>query len=126
MSEPLEHIIAKRDSFPLIWNLLAPRDEFRDLYPLCLRRWNAMTYRAQQRLYWYLREKKRKGEKIYDNPLYALTYTKPYPFNWRGVASIDAQFKREKMVSAFYNGSFGIYPQNVADYFEMTHITPLN
>ncbi len=29
-------------------------------------------------------------------------------------------------LSAFYNGSFGIYPQNVADYFEMTHITPLN
>lgn len=126
MSEPLEHIIAKRDSFPLIWDLLAPRDEFRDLYPLCLRRWNAMTYRAQQRLYWYLREKKRRGEKIYDNPLYALTYITPYPYNCNGRQDLDDIFKKCKLVSAYYNGSFGIYTVLEATIFEMTNVTPLN
>lgn len=124
--EPLEHVIAKRDSFRFLWALLAPKDEFRDLYDICMRRWNSMSYRQQQRIYWFLREKKRKGETLYENPLYAITYCHPRPYNWNGKSGIDRRLKCEKMVSAFYNGEFGIYPKNVADYFEMTHIQPLN
>ena len=124
--ETLDNVIAKRDSFRMFWELLTPRSEFNDLYPICMRRWNGMSYREQQRMYWYLREKKRSGEKIYENPLYALTYTKPHPFNWNGSARIDEQLKREKMVRAYYNGSFGIYPKNVAEYFEMTQVEEMN
>ena len=125
-TEPLEHVIAKRDSFQFLWALLAPKDEFRNLYDICMRRWNTYTYRHQQRIYWFLREKKRKKETLYENPLYAITYCYPRPYNWNGKSGIDSMLKREKMVSAFYNGEFGIYPKNVADYFEMTHVQPLN
>ena len=37
--EPLEHILLKKQTFPHLWALLAPKDEFRDLYPICRRRW---------------------------------------------------------------------------------------
>ena len=125
--EPLEHILLKKQTFPHLWALLAPKDEFRDLYPICRRRWeDTLTYRQQQQIYWFLREKKRRKETIYENPLYAITYCYPRPYNWNGKPGIDDQFKREKMVSACYKGDFGIYPKNVADYFEMTHVTPLN
>ena len=124
--EPLDDVIAKRGSFRHIWALLAPKDEFRDLYNICMKRWNDYTYRHQQRIYWYLREKKRKGETLYENPLYAITYCYPRPHNWNGDRLIADMFKREKMVSAFYNGEFGVYPKNVAEYFEMTHLTALN
>ena len=125
--EPLEHVILKKQTFPHLWALLAPKDDFRDLYPICRRRWeDELTYRQQQQIYWFLREKIRKKETIYENPLYAITYCYPRPYNWNGKPGIDDQFKREKMVSACYKGDFGIYPKNVADYFEMTHITPLN
>ena len=125
--EPLEHIILKKQTFPYLWALLAPKDEFRDLYDICRRRWeDKLTYRQQQQMYWFLREKKRKKETLYENPLYAITYCYPRPYDWNGKPGINDQFKREKMVSACYKGTFGIYPKNVAEYFEMTHITPLN
>ena len=63
-SEPLEQVIAKRESFKHLWALLAPKDEFANLYNLCMTRWNQLTYRRQQQIYWFLREKKRKGEKL--------------------------------------------------------------
>ena len=125
--EPLDHILKKKQTFAYLWALLAPKDEFLGLKDICRRRWEEqLTFRQQQRIYWFLREKKRKKEKLYENPLYAITYCYPKPYNWNGKQGLDNQLKKEKMVSAFYNGSFGIYPKNVADYFEMTHITPLN
>lgn len=125
--EPLEYVIKKRQTFPFLWALLDPADDFRGLYSICKKRWEEeFTYRHQQRVYWFLREKKRKNEQLYKNPLYAITYCYPRPYNWNGNRRLDEQFKKEKMVSACYKGNFGIYPRNVADYFEMTHIKPLN
>ena len=123
--EPLDHVLKKQQSFPFLWTLLAPKDEFRGLYALCRKRWeNDCTYRQQQRIYWFLREKKRKKETLYENPLYAITYCYPRPYNWNGDARLKDQLKKEPMVSACYKGTFGIYPAKVAEYFEMTHITP--
>ena len=126
--EPLEHVIKKKQSFPHLWALLEPDEaEFGNLKSICRRRWeNNYTYRQQQQIYWFLREKKRKKETIYNNPLYAITYCNPKPYDWNGDPRIDEQFRREKMVSAFYKGKPGLYPKNVADYFEMTHIEPRN
>ena len=124
--ESLDSALAKRDSFAYMWDLLAPREEFREQYYPCMRIWNKLSHRAQQRMYWFIREKKRRGEKIYDNPLYALTYITPHPSNCNGRQDLDDIFKKCKLVSAYYNGSFGIYTVLEATIFEMTNITPLN
>ena len=124
--EPLEHVIRKRDTFRHLWALLAPEDTFNDLYTICMQRWNRMTYREQQRMYWFLREKIRHGETIYKNPLYALTYTKPHPTNWNMRQGIDEMLRTKKMVSAFYEGRYGIYTLLESTIFEMTDIHRLN
>ena len=125
-TESIDDALNKRESFALMWKLLAPKKDFSDLYEICMRRWNRMTYHEQQRMYWFIREKKRHGESTYENPLFALTYTKPIPYDWNGKKGINDRMKMEKMVSAFYNGHFGIYPLVVATIFDMTHIEPLN
>lgn len=124
--ESLDSALAKRDSFAHMWNLLAPDDQYRDLYYPCMRVWNKLSHRAQQRLYWFIREKQRRNESVYANPLYALTYITPHPYNCNGCANIDDVLKKCKMVSAYYNGSYGIYTRLEATIFEMTDIKPLN
>ncbi len=124
--ESLDSALAKRDSFAYMWELLAPKDEYRDLYYPCMRLWNKLSHRAQQRMYWFIREKKRRGEKIYNNPLYALTYITPHPYDCNGRTDLDDILKKCKMVSAYHNGKFGIYTLTEATIFEMTHVSPLN
>ena len=124
--EPLEHVMLKRDSFTHMWKLLAPPAEFQSLYTICMKRWNELSYREQQRIYWFLREKQKRGETIYRNPLYAITYVHPFPNNWNGKTGINQMMKTTKMVSAFYDGTFGIYTLLESTIFEMTHIKPLN
>ena len=125
--EPLEHVLKKRDSFAIWWEMMAPDEKkFGDLYTICMRRWNNLSYREQQRMYWYMNEKKNRGETLYENPLFALTYTKPHPYNWNGKEGIQTMMKTKKMVCAFYDGHFGIYTLCESTIFEMTHITPLN
>ena len=124
--EPLEHVLKKRETFKHMWALLAPDDKYSDLYNQCMREWNKRSYRQQQQLYWFIREKRKRGEVVHDNPLYALTYIKPHPYNWNGKEGIQTMMKTKKMVSAFYDGHFGIYTLCESTIFEMTHITPLN
>ena len=124
--ESLDSALAKRDSFAYMWELLAPKDEYRDLYYPCMRLWNKLSHRAQQRMYWFIREKKRRGEKIYNNPIYALTYITPHPYDCNGRTDLDDILKKCKMVSAYHNGKFGIYTLTEATIFEMTHVSPLN
>ena len=124
--ESLDSALAKRDSFAYMWELLAPKDEYRDLSYPCMRLWNKLSHRAQQRMYWFIRDKKRRGERVYNNPLYALMYITPHPYDCNGRTDLDDILKKCKMVSAYHNGKFGIYTLTEATIFEMTHIKPLN
>ena len=124
--ESIDSVLAKRDSFAHMWALLNPDEQYRDLFYPCLRVWNKLSYRRQQRMYWYIRKMLRRGERIYDNPLYNLIYITPHPENCNGRRDLDEILKNNRMVSAFYNGSYGIYTLCEATIFEMTHITPFN
>ena len=125
-TESLQNVLAKRDSFAHMWRLLNPADNYRDRYYPCMRLWNKLSLRAQQRMYWFIREKKRRGEVVYNDPLFALTYTTPQPTNCNGRADLPELLKNNKMVSAYYGGKFGIYTRLEATIFEMTNIQPLN
>jgi len=126
--ESLDEVLNKRDSLTEIWRLLNPKPEFCDRYTFTqfMREWNRLSYRRQQQFWWFIAEKKRKNQRIYDNPLYNLIYIHPQPTDWNGKEGIQFMMKHKKMVSAFYDGRFGIYQHIVATIFEMTHITPLN
>ena len=125
--ESLDTVLAKRESFSHMWALLAPdENKFRDLYIPCMRVWNKWSYRAQQRMYWFVRQRKRKGEELYENPLYNLMYLTPHPDDCNQRRDLDEIIKNNDMVCAFYNGHFGIYTRTEATIFEMTHITTRN
>ena len=125
-TDSLDNVLAKRQSFSHMWDLLEVKEAFRGYRKECMVTWNRLSYRQQQQMYWFLREKKRRGEKMYDNPLYALTYTHPHPFNLNGKAIIQDKLKSEKLVSAFYHGECGIYTPLEATIFDMTHVKPIN
>ena len=124
--ESLDTVLAKKDSFSHMWKLMNPDSRFRDQYIPCMRIWNKWSHRAQQRMYWYIREMQRRNETIYDNPLYNLLYITPHPFDCNGRADLPEIIKKCDMVSACYNGQFGIYTRCDATIFEMTHIQPRN
>ena len=125
-TECLDDALAKRDSFAHMWALLNPKEQYRERYLPCMRVWNKLSHRAQQRMYWYIRQKLRRGQVVHDDPLYALTYITPHPEDCNGRADIDEIFKHNKMVSAYYEGKFGIYTQTEATIFEMTNVKLLN
>ena len=121
-TESLDSVLAKRDSFAHMWALLKPSKEYSDRFYPCMRVWNKLSHRAQQRMYWYIREKLRRGETVHRDPLYALTYITPHPYNCNGRKDLPEIIKSCDMVSACYNGSFGIYTRCEATIFEMTNI----
>ena len=91
--ESIDTVLAKKDSFSHMWRLMNPDPRFRDQYVPCMQIWNKWPHRAQQRMYWYIRKMLRRGERIYDNPLYNLIYITPHPDNCNGRRDLDEILK---------------------------------
>ena len=115
-------------SFTCMWELLNPSVQYNDRRDACRAFWNSITLFRKRQIYWYLREQKRRGEPIKENPLFALRDCDPQPTNWNGRQGINDMMKTEKMVSAYYpeSGKYGIYTLQEAELFEMKEIKPLN
>ena len=88
--------------------------------------WDALTLTEQRRMYLYLLYKKWRGDPLYGTPYEIIKNCHPYPTNWNGRTLIDRLMKENKMVSAYYNGDFGIYTIEEAFLWEMTHIEARN
>ena len=114
------------DSFDYVWELLSPSGEYLSRKDACKALWRAFSIARQRQIYWYLREAKKRGEKIEENPYFAINNCNPQPTNWNGRAGINEQMKTEKMVIAKYRDSFGTYSLTEARLFEMTDVKPLN
>ena len=125
--ESLEEALAKRNSMSHVWQLLNPKEQYRDLYVAFMREWNRRGLQQQRQFYWFVREKRKRGEVVHDNPLYALTYIRPHPTNWNGKHGLNDLMKQgTKMVSARYGDGYGIYTAFEARLFEMKEIRALN
>ena len=128
--ETLSDTIAKRQSFSHLWKLLNPQGEYNNpqAYNTAMVYWNTLTIQRQRQIYYTLREQKRRGEPIKENPRFAIEDCTPVPTNWNGRPGINEKMKTEKMVIAKYPGSsrYGTYTLQEARLFEMTDIKPLN
>ena len=126
--ESIGETLAKKDSFQLMWNLLAPQGEYnnRDLWNTCRNYWNALTLQRQRQIYYTLFWQKKRGETIKDNPLFAIQDCHPVPTNWNGRPGLNDMMKTTKMVSAKYGQKYGIYTAKEAELFELKDIKPLN
>lgn len=128
--ESINEVISKKDSFHFMWELLAPQGDFNNqaMWNSCRNYWNALSIQRQRQIYYTIREQKKHGEHVKDNPLFALQDCTPVPTNWNGRPGVNEMMKTTKMVIAKYKASskYGTYTLAEAKLFEMTDVKPLN
>ena len=128
--ETIDDTLCKRSTFDiLLRDILFPvKPEFKEAIGSARIYWNTLTLERQRLIYYTLREQKRRGEAIKENPRFAIEDCHPVPVNWNGRSGINDMIKTVKMVSARYpsNGRYGIYTAQEAELFGMTEVKPLN
>ena len=125
--ETLDDVIQKKMSKSLLsfMILVDPEKKYGFDKPL-IETWNALTLEEQRKMYLYLLYRKWRGEGFYGTPYDIITNCHPYPTNWNGRPLINRLIKENKMVRAYYNGSYGIYTLDEARVWQMTDVKPLN
>ena len=122
--ETINDVLNKKGSIEHLWKIIDPENKFS--YKTCVEEWYRMPLIDQRRLYLYLLYRKWRGDGFYGTPYEIVKNCHPYPTNWNGKAMINRLMKENKMVSAKYNGEYGIYTADEARVWEMTDIITLN
>ena len=125
--ESLDNVLDKKLSKSLLifMKLVDPERKYGFSTPL-IEAWNRLSLVEQQKLYLYLLYRKWRGLGIYGDPFSIIHNCHPVPFNWNGQTMVNRLIKEKKVVSAKYNGSFGIYTWDEARVWQMTDVKPLN
>ena len=125
--EYLTDVIDKRfgDSLAHLLKLVDPERKYPTDINLS-KAWDALTLIEQRRLYLYLLYRKWRGDGFYGTPYEIINNCHPYPSNWNGKNMLNRLMKENKMVSAKFDGNFGIYTRDEANVWNMTDIKPLN
>ena len=127
--ETLDTVITKRNTFDHLLALIPIiPDQYRDRIASARALWNSLTIERQRLIYYDIRERLKRGEKVNPNPYFLIEDCTPVPTNWNGRPGINEKMKTEKMVIAKYPGSsrYGTYTLQEARLFEMTDIKALN
>ena len=123
--ETLNDAISKRNSIEHLWKIIDP--ENKHPYATCLDKWYRMSLTEQRKLYLYLLYRKWRGEPFYGTPYEIICNCHPYPTNWNGRQMINSLMKSTtRMVSACFNGSYGIYTLDEARVWDMTNLKKMN
>lgn len=125
--ESLNEVIDKKFSKSLLHflKLIDPERKYGFETPI-VEAWNALTLNEQRRLYLYCLYRKWRGDGFYGTPYELIKNCHPYPTNWNGKPMINRLMKEGKMVSAKFDGTYGIYTLVEASIWQMTDIKPLN
>ena len=123
--ETIDDVLAKKGSIEHLWKIIDPDNKYP--YKTCIEVWYRMDLVEQRKMYLYLLYKKWRGEKFYGTPYDIITNCHPYPTNWNGKPMINTLIKSDtKLVSAFFDGSYGVYTIDEANVWEMKEIIRLN
>ena len=121
--EKIDDVIAKKGSIEHLWKIIDP--ENKHPYATCLDKWYRMSLEEQRKLYLYLLYRRWRGEPFYGTPYDIVCNCHPAPTNWNGRPMARELMRNSaKMVSAFFNGSYGIYTRDEAKLYQMTNIKP--
>jgi len=123
--ETIDDILEKRQNKSLIafMKLIDPERKYRIDLKLG-DKWDALSLTDQRRLYLYFLYRKWRGIPVYGTPYDIITGCHPYPTNWDGRLLLDGLLKEGKIVSAKFNGSYGLYTRDEARVWQMTDISP--
>ena len=123
--ETIDDVLAKKGSIEHLWKIIDPDNKYP--YKTCIEVWYRMDLVEQRKMYLYLLYKKWRGEKFYGTPYDIITNCHPYPTNWNGKPMINTLIKSDtKLVSAFFDGSYGVYTIDEANVWEMKEKIHLN
>lgn len=122
--ESIDDVMARKGSIAHLWKIIDPENRFS--YATCLEEWYRMDLTAQRKMYLYLLYRRWRGLDIYGDPFSIIHNCHPVPFNWNGQTMVNSLIKEKRVVSAKYNGSFGIYTWDEARVWQMTDVKPLN
>ena len=109
-----------------LWELISPSPSFDNVKESFRSYVRSLKIAKVRQIYWFLREQKRRGEPLKENPLYVVQDCNPQPTNWNGKPGINDLMKQAKMVIAKHDGLYGTYSLEQARLFEMTDVKPLN
>ena len=125
--ETIDDVIAKRfgKSLVKLMKVIDPERKY-SIDKALGEAWDKLSLNDQYRLYFYLLYKKWRGEKFYNSPYEIITNCHPYPTNWNGKALINRLMKEGKMVSAKFDGAYGVYTLVESKVWQMEDIKPLN
>jgi len=120
--ETIGDVFDKKGSIVHIWRLIDPDNHYS--YSTAIKEWYRLSLTDQRRLYLYLLYRKWRGEGFYGTPYEIISYCHPYPTNWDGRLLLDSLLKEGKIVSAKFNGSYGLYTRDEARVWQMEDVQP--
>ena len=120
--ETIGDVIDKKGSIEHIWRLIDPDNHYS--YSTAIKEWYRLSLVEQRKLYLYLLYRKWRGIPVYGTPYDIITGCHPAPFNWDGRLLIDKLLKEGKIVSAKFNGSYGLYTRDEARVWQMEDVQP--
>ena len=126
--ESLSSVIDKRFNKSLVCflKLVDPEKKYK-IDELLAKTWDSLTLKEQRKLYLYILYRKWRGLDIFGEPYAIIRNCHPVPFNWNGQNMLNSILSsKTKMVSAKYNGTFGIYTLDEAKQYDMTIVKKLN
>ena len=123
--ETIGEVLEKRQNKSLIdfMKLVDPERKYRIDLKLG-DKWDALSLTEQRRLYLYLLYRKWRSIPFYGTPCDIIAYCHPFPTNWDGTKRLDELIREGKIVSAKFNGSYGLYTRDEARVWQMTDIQP--
>ena len=113
-----------KSSFEIIWDFLAPSEQFTDRLNACQRLWAGLPLQKQRQIYATLFWQKEQRMAIDENPYFAISHCTPRPFNYNG-SNVPLP-KDAKLFIAKYGEHYGVYSKLDMEAFEMTDCKPFN
>jgi len=122
-AETIDDVLSKKGNISDVWKIIDPPNKY--AYSTAINAWYRLSLTDQRRLYLYLLYRKWRGEGFYGTPYEIISYCHPYPTNWDGRGQLlDELLKEGKIVSAKFNGSYGLYTRDEARVWQMEDIQP--
>ena len=122
-AETIDDVLSKKGNISDVWKIIDPENKY--AYSTAINAWYRLSLTDQRRLYLYLLYRKWRGEGFYGTPYEIISYCHPYPTNWDGRGQLlDSLLKESKIVSAKFNGSYGLYTRDEARVWQMEDVQP--
>ena len=120
-AETIDDVLSKKGNISDVWKIIDPENKY--AYSTAINAWYRLSLTDQRRLYLYLLYRKWRGEGFYGTPYEIISYCHPYPTNWDGRGQLlDELLKEGKIVSAKFNGFYGLYTRDEARVWQMEDV----